>query len=470
MEKYRLKFYEGDIPKYIQITRHIKRLIDLNEIEDGEKLPSIRKISELLRVNKDTIINAYKRLQAEGYAFLKPGSGTYAKKKDINRSFKKDYSETFKRLSADELKSFIDFTGENACSDFFPVAEFKAVLNEVLDRDGAEALACQEMLGFTGLRQSINKYFWKEKLNMDNILIVSGAQQGIDIASKAMININDNIIVEKPTYSGALSVFRGRRSNIFEVNMEKDGADLNELISILKKYRIKCFYLMSYFQNPTGISYSLEKKKEILKLAKEYDFYIIEDDYLSELVYDRSIEYRSFKSIDEDDRVIYIKSFSKIFLPGIRIGYLICPDKFKEQIQNSKVDTDIATSTLMQRALELYIEKGFWKEYISRLNAIYNERYELMKKIISKILGDKVGFNSPGGGLNFYLQCAEHIHKDSITLFYKCKEKGVLITPGVLFYKNPKEGERFFRLGFSKVNSIEIEKGLSIINDILKRQ
>lgn len=470
MEKYKLELFEGDVPKYIQISKHIKRLIDLNEIEDGEKLPSIRKISKFLTVNSDTIINAYKRLQSEGYAFLKPGSGTYAKKRDMNRSFKKDYSETFKKISALELKKFIDFTGETACSDFFPVSTFKTVINEVLDRDGAEALAYQEMLGFKGLRQSINKFFWNESLNIDNILIVSGAQQGIDIVSKAMININDNVIVEKPTYSGALSVFKGRRANIFEVSMEEDGVNLNELINILKKYKIKCFYLMSYFQNPTGASYSMEKKKEILKLAREFDFYIIEDDYLSELIYDPKIQYSSFRALDDSDRVIYIKSFSKIFLPGIRIGYLICTNKFKEQIQSSKVDTDIATSTLMQRALQLYIEKGFWKDYINKINIIYYERYELMKSYLLKILGDNVKFVSPGGGLNFYLQTAEKISKDSVTLFYECKDKGVLITPGVLFYKNAKEGERFFRLGFSKVGPAEIEKGLSIICNILKRQ
>lgn len=468
MDKYELGFYKGDIPKYLQISRHIKRLIDSNDVKDGEKLPSIRELSKQLNVNNDTIINAYKRLQAEGYAVLKLGSGTYAKKREIIRSFKKDYSDTFKRLSAEELKKYVDFTGENACSDFFPVSSFKDVLNEVLDRDGAEALAYQEMLGFTGLRDSINKYFWNEKLNIDNILIVSGAQQGIDIVSKAMININDNVVIERPTYSGALSVFKGRRANIFEIDMEEDGADLNSLVSILKKNKIKCFYLMSYFQNPTGASYRLEKKKEILRLAEEYDFYIIEDDYLSELIYDSSIDYISFKALDTNDRVIYIKSFSKIFLPGIRIGYLICPDIFKEQIQSSKVDTDIATSSLMQRALQLYIEKGFWREYINNLNIVYNERYSIMKKYIEEILEDKVNFSCPGGGLNFYLKIRDFIEKDSVTLFYECGEKGVLITPGVLFYKNIKEGELYFRLGFSKVTEEETRKGLNIIKEILE--
>ena len=468
MQKYNIKFYEDDIPKYLQITRYIKKLIDSNSVEDGEKLPSIRVLSNLLSVNNDTIINAYKRLQYEGYAVQKIGSGTYAKKREVNKNFKKSYSDTFKKLSGEAIKDYMDFTGENACSDFFPVSTFKSVLNEVLDRDGAEALAYQELLGYRGLRESINKYFWDETLDSDNILIVSGAQQGIDIASKALLNINDNIIVEKPTYSGALSVFKGRRANIFEVDIKQDGIDIGQLKAILKKNKIKCFYLMSYFQNPTGCSYSLEKKQKILALAKEYDFYIIEDDYLSELIYDLNIEYKSFKAMDTQDRVIYIKSFSKIFLPGIRIGYLICPERFKEQLQNSKIDTDISTSSLMQRALQLYIEKGFWKEYINYLNIIYNERYNIMKKLLLDILGDKVEFINPGGGLNFYIKLSERVKIDCIRLFYECRDNNVLITPGVLFYKNNKHGERYFRLGFSKVGSAEINKGLNIINNILK--
>ncbi|MBL4938093.1 PLP-dependent aminotransferase family protein [Clostridium sp. YIM B02515] len=469
MDKYRIELYESDIPKYVQIAKHIKRLIDINEVNDGERLPSIRMLSKLLNVNNDTIINAYKKLQTEGCAVQKIGSGTYAKKKEINKNFKKQYSEIFKKMSADEAKNYIDFTGENACSDFFPVSSFKGVLNEVLDRDGAEALAYQEMLGYIGLRDSINKYFWESSLNNDNILIVSGAQQGIDIVSKAMINVNDNVIVEKPTYSGALSVFKGRRANIFEVPVEENGIDIEVFKKILKKNKIKCFYLMSYFQNPTGATYSIDKKNEILRIAEEYDFYIIEDDYLSELIYDTNIEYKSFKTLDVNDRVIYIKSFSKIFLPGIRIGYLICPERFKESIQNSKIDTDISTSSLMQRALHLYIEKGFWKEYINHLNIIYKDRYNFMKEQLKNIFQQKVEFNLPGGGLNFYIKLSDSIDLDSIKLFYECRENKVLLTPGVLFYKNIKDGERFFRLGFSKVDNNEIYKGLNIINNLLKR-
>lgn len=468
MKKYLMDFQADDTPKYIQIERHLKKLVDSSLIEDGEKLPSIRTLAKLLNVNNDTIVGAYKKLQAEGYAEQRIGSGTYAKRKELGRNFKKEYSDTFKRLSADELRGYIDFTGETTSSSFFPVATFKSVLNEVLDRDGAEALIYQDFLGYKRLRDNINTFFWEGALDSENILIVSGAQQGIDIVSKALIGVNDNIIIERPTYSGALSVFKGRRANIFEIDILEDGIDLAHFERILKKNNIKCFYTMSYFQNPTGYTYSLEKKMELLRLAEQYDFYIIEDDYLSELIYDINIDYISFKAIDKNDRVIYIKSFSKIFLPGIRIGYLISPDKFTDTIQNSKINTDISTSSLMQRALDLYIEKGYWKEHINYLRMVYNERYTFMKEKLQTTLSEKVHYKNPGGGLNFYLKLDNKVNIDSITLFYRCKEKNVLITPGVLFYKNSRMGSDFFKIGFSQVSNDQIMDGLSIIDNILK--
>lgn len=466
MDKYIFEF-GVEKPKYIQISRHIKKLIDTNVIEDGEKLPSIRGLASNLNVNTVTVVNAYKKLQSEGYTFQKIGSGTYAKRKDISKNVKKHYSDAFKTLSSSLLKDYIDFTGETTCSDFFPVSTFKNVLNQVLDRDGADALVYQEVLGFKGLRETINKNFWNSSTDIEAILIVSGAQQGIDIVSKALINVNDNVIVEKPTYGGALSVFKGRRANIFEVDIMDNGVNIIQFEKILKKNKIKCFYTMSYFQNPTGNSYSFETKKQILYLAEVYDFYILEDDYLSELIYTKEIEYSSFKSLDINDRVIYIKSFSKIFLPGIRIGYLISPQKFIEQIQNSKINTDIATSSLMQRALALYINKGYWKEHISYLNVEYKKRYEYMLDTMKNKLDEKVEYYRPGGGLNFYLKINDKINLNCTELFYKCKKEKVLITPGILFYKYPWEGEKYFRIGFSQVSNDKILKGIDILSKIV---
>lgn len=467
LNKYLIEFNKEEV-KYVQLAKHIKRLIDKGVIENEEKLPPIRQLSKELRVNNVTIVNAYKKLQQEGYALLKMGSGTYAKKKENNLSFKREYSNTFRKLNSNSVKEIIDFAGETTSSSYFPVQEFKEILNQVIDRDGAEALTYQEALGYEGLRDIIHGSFWNDNIDYNDILIVSGAQQGIDIISKALINVNDNVIVEKPTYGGALSVFQGRRANIYEVDIEKDGVNLESFEKILMKNNIKVFYTMSYFQNPTGATYSLEKKRRILELAEIYDFYIVEDDYLSELIYDKNITYESFKSLDFHDRVIYIKSFSKIFLPGIRIGYIVTPSKFRDSIQNCKINTDISTSSLMQRALSLYIEKGLWKSHIEFLNKEYRARYSYMEKYLKEKLKDKVSFISPGGGLTFFIQLNDNVKISSTELFYKAREKKVLITPAVIFYKNPREGLRAFRIGYSQTNERKIKEGLDILCRIME--
>lgn len=464
-EFFKVDFIE-EVPKYIQIANHIKKFIEERKIDDGEKLPTIRAYTEFLGVNKITIINAYNNLQNDGFAFQKVGSGTYAKRKEVIRSFSKEYSKVFKKLSLGNVNEAIDFAGETNGEVLFPIEEFKKIINKVLDRDGAEALTSQNALGYEKLRSTINRVFWNNTLQEEDLLIVSGAQQGIDIASKAILNINDNVIVEKPTYGGALSVFKWRRANIFEVEMDSDGVNIEAFEEILKKNKISCFYTMSYFQNPTGVSYSLEKKKKIIELAEKYDFYIIEDDYLSELIYDESVEYTPFKWLDKKDRVVYIKSFSKIFLPGIRIGYIVSPSRFKESMQNSKFNTDIATSSLMQRALEMYIAEGQWKNNISFLNKEYHKRYKLMTKLIDEMLRDKISYNKPGGGLTFYLKLKEG-SISSRELFLRLSQKGVYITPGVLFFRNMTDGDRTFRIGFAQTDEKKISKGLKIIREEL---
>lgn len=460
-------FKDNDIPKYIQVANYIKSLIDKRKIKEGDKLPTIRELSKKLGVNNVTIVSAYNKLKSEGYAYQKVGSGSYAKRKEVASNFRKEYSNALKKISMGDLTDVIDFTGETTGEVLFPIDDLKGIINEVLERDGANALLSDNRNGYTDLIYTINKVFWNNKLNNEDIIIISGAQQGIDIASKGILNINDNIIVEKPTYVGALSVFKWRKVNLFEVPIDEDGINLNKFEKILQKNEIKCFYTMSYFQNPTGVSYSIEKKKRILDLAEIYDFYIIEDDYLSELIYENSLEYVPFKWLDKNDRVIYIKSFSKIFLPGIRLGYLVAPEVFSETLQNSKHNTDITTSSLMQRALELYISSNKWKKNIKNLNDEYIKRYTHLKTILDSEFKDMLTYNDPKGGLNFYITLKDEFKINTKELFIKLKKKNVYITPGAMFFTSQNDGQDSFRIAFYQTDKEKIEKGMKILKEEL---
>jgi len=457
--------FRGDSPKYIQIAEYIKIQIESKNIKDKEKLPTIRDLSKELYVNKITVINAYKRLVEEGFAYQKVGAGTFAKRKEIIYSFNKEYQKKLKE--ADSLdEELIDFTGQIGRDIYFSINKFKLLINEVLERDGEKALILEEPLGYSELRKTIGEKFFNNKEYYENILIVSGAQQGIDIAAKSILNINDNVIVEKYTYGGATSVFKWRKANIFEVEVEEDGINLVKLESILKKNKIKCLYTMPYFNSSTGFTYSKEKKEKLLELAEKYDFYIIEDDYLSEFIYDESIIYKPLKHMDKNERVIYIKSLSKSFMPGIRLGYMVVPKNLIEDMKISKVNTDIATSSLMQRTLDLYIKKGYLKEYVTLKNKRYKENYSLFKELVNLHLKDKINYFDPKGGLYFYLSL-NNKKINSEELFYRLIDKKVFITPGTLFYKNSDSGYNLLRICFTKVDKEKLEIGIKIIGEIL---
>jgi DNA-binding transcriptional MocR family regulator len=205
------KFKNDETPKYVQIANFIKLLIDKRKIKEGDKLPTIRELSKKLEVNNVTIVSAYNKLKAEGYAYQKVGSGSYAKRKEVVSNFRKEYSNTLKKLSVEEFTDVVDFTEETSKEVLFPIDDLKDIINEVLERDGANALLSDNRNGYTNLINTINKAFWNNKLNNEDIIIVSGAQQGIDIASKGILNINDNIIVEKQPMQELYQFLNGER-------------------------------------------------------------------------------------------------------------------------------------------------------------------------------------------------------------------------------------------------------------------
>jgi GntR family transcriptional regulator of abcA and norABC len=310
-----------DTPLYVQVAKHIKELIDENKLED-DKLPSIRQLAKKLDVNNVTIVNAYKQLEQDGYVYSIKGSGTYIRRlpipEDLSYLEEGDMELMVSGIMPISHDS-INFASVSPTPDVFPIEDFKKSLSRVLDRDGAHAFLYPEITGFEPLRESISKFLLENSqihVNKDQILITSGGQQALDIITKTLIDQGDSILVENPTYSGALSAFESRGARIIGVPMLEDGIDIDALKANIRRYKPKFLYMMTNFQNPTTYSYSEEKKSELLALAYEYEFYIIEDDFLTDLSFKERVDL-ALKSRDKYDNVIYIKSFSKIFMPGV---------------------------------------------------------------------------------------------------------------------------------------------------------
>lgn len=450
MEKYYLNIDDIQGRKYIRIYTHIKNLIIEGEIKEHEKLPPIRKLSEYIGVNNTTIVKVYELLEKEGYVYKIVGSGTFA-------------SEIKKYRAKDEKKNknIIQFDNGNPSNEIFPVEDFKKAVNLALSKNEGAIFEYDEGLGNEGLRDRISKYLIKNGINAakDDLQIISGAQQGIDIVCKGIINYSDIVFVEEPTYNGAIEVFKSRGAKIISIPMLDDGIDIGILKLKLDKIKPKLMYVMPNFQNPTGISYSSYKKKKLLELAEEYDFYILEDDFISDFKFD-SEDNRPLKSYDENNRVIYIKSFSKIFMPGLRIGVIDIPPELMKNILWAKYSSDISTPGLIQSSLLCYMEEFDWDKHIEKMDKIYDEKYRVAKECIKKFFKGRIRVRNCSGGINFFCELPRGCKSREFTDFiYK---KGVSVLPGTYFYDNVID-DRFFRINVARESVENIEKGIEII-------
>jgi len=462
---------------YIQLYSQLKELIEQKRVKPHTKLPSIRKFAERLGVNNVTIVNAYNLLEEEELVYKKVGSGTYVApivelKDDIYLDEEVYIDEDTKFIEEKKRGSkegkIINFATAAPTPDLFPIKPFKRLLNKVLDRDGGYAFGYQKSQGYLPLRKSISQYIGKYQIeaSIDEIQIISGAQQGIDILAKTFLDYGDKVFVERPTYPGAISVFKSRRADIREIPIKEGGIDLVLLEEELKKEKPKFLYLMPNFQNPTGYSYSQEKKERILELAEEYDLLIIEDDCLSDLNYGKN-KSLALKAMDQDDRVIYIKSFSKIFMPGLRLAFLIIPKRYFDDILLSKYMSDIFTDGLVQRVLDLYFREELWEEQINKLKETYQKRYEAMINALNKYLPQEAKFITPQGGLNFWLQLPQGLTAKK--LYDKAFAAGVNIAPGTVFYYTQPQEDKV-RLSIAAVTEEEIKEGIKRLGKIISKE
>lgn len=460
---------DSNIPLYIQVYESIKSLILENELKE-EKLPSIRALSKYLGVNNVTIVNAYKLLEQEDYVYSVKGSGTYIKK--IHNPEELSYlEEGHMELMVSGIlpipKDSINFASISPTADLFPIEEFKKSLVKVLDRDGGQAFLYPEINGYEPLRESISKFLFLNydfKIDKEQILITSGGQQGLDIIAKTLINHGDHILVENPTYSGAMAAFSSRGANIIGVPMKEDGIDIRLLKSFVRKYHPKFIYIMTNYQSPTTYSYSHEKKKAILELANEYNFYVIEDDFLTDLSFGNKNK-TPLKSMDTKDKVIFIKSFSKIFMPGVRIGFVTLPNNILRDIIKAKHTTDITSSGFLQRAFDEYLRTGYWKKHIERVNRVYKQKYDLITKELDRLKVYGIDYIPPNGGLCIWVKLPKEI--DSIELYNECRENNLSIVPGKVFFTDHSIDSNYIRLSFGAVSSDEIVNGINILESIL---
>lgn len=457
----------SNIPLYQQLGDCLCELIENGILFPGTKLPPIRKLANKLKINNVTVINAYKYLENKKVVYSKIGSGTYVSELSLNDTPIPIQNQRKNLYTYTQLNNnSINFADTSVSAELFPVSKFKLIFNEILDRDKGNAFSYQYNQGYEPLRIALCNYIENIGIKTfpDRIQIISGAQQGIDIISKVMLSQGDIVFVEKPTYYGAIGAILSRGAKIIEIPMEEDGINLKMLKNFLNLYTPKYIYIMTYYQTPTCISYSIEKKRELLEIAYKYNIYIIEEDNLSDFNYsDNPII--TLKALDYKNKVIYIKSFSKILMPGLRLGYMVLPKIISNNVLSAKYSTDISTSSFFQRAFELYFRNGEWDNHINKMKNIFKQKYTLTLNSVIKYLNNYVTFKEPEGGLCFWLKINNN--KINIENFINILvKKNVIVTPGSIFSISGEENSPYIRISFSNIENKDIEKGIKILGEV----
>ena len=387
----------------------------------------------------------------------------YAKRMDL---FKK--SELGEILKLIEEPDIISFAGGLPASELFPVEEMKKVSVKVLDENGEEALQYSGSQGYLPLRNHIAKRMnekGKTNVKAEDILVTSGSQQALDFAGNVFLDEGDIVLCESPSYLGALNAFKGYKPRIMEVPTDKEGMITEGLEKILKENdRVKFIYVIPDFQNPTGVTWSLDRRKKFMEVVNKYERPVIEDNPYGELRYEGEF-LPALKSFDTKGLVIYLGTFSKIFCPGYRLGWTCASKDILQKFITCKENSDLQTSTIGQRELSKYIDDYDLDEHVEKIKSTYKKRRDLMLDCMEKEFPEGVSFTHPHGGLFTWVKLPEKLNAQD--LMKKCVENKVAYVPGGFFFPEGNK-ENYFRLNYSSSKEEKIVEGIKRLGDVLK--
>ena len=368
-------------------------------------------------------------------------------------------------LTADP--SIISFAGGLPAAELFPIDRWIEASNKVMKNNGAAALQYGPTDGYVRLREHCVTRMEKvgcKDVKPEDIQILSGSQQGLDFVPRIFIDPGDYIIVESPTYLGALNAFKAYEPKFLQVALDEDGMILEDLEEKLKNHdNVKFIYVISDFQNPSGKTWTLERRKGLIELANKYDVMILEDNPYGELRFEGEIQ-PSLRSLDTEDRVIFMGTFSKIFSPGIRVGWFNAAPKVLEKFNLVKQGADLQTSTTTQMILSQFLDDNDLEAHIDEIIKVYGKRKNVMVDAMKKYFPEEVTFTNPEGGLFLWVTLPEGLNARDIAV--KAIEQKVAFVPGGAFYPESPE-ENHFRLNYSCMPEDKIEEGIKRLGEVL---
>ncbi len=370
-------------------------------------------------------------------------------------------------LKATADPAIIPFAAGNPDTAAFPVEDVRAIAAQILENDPITALQYGVTEGYAPLRTRVAEYM-KTKHNIgrdfDSLIITSGAQQVMDLATKALCNFGDTVICETPSFIGSLNCFRSYGVQLRGVPVEADGMNMEILEQKLKENKnVRFIYTIPNFQNPSGATMSLEKRKRLYALAKAYNVLILEDNPYGELRV-KGEHLPSIKSFDEDGIVLYAGSFSKIFAPGVRVAYVIAPSPIVAKMTVGKQASDVHTPVLNQMLVERWMATTDFEAHIEKIRGIYRRKLNLMCDLIDEKLGGFVEYVRPEGGMFVWCKLPERV--DMMDFCNKAVQNKVAVVPGSAFTVEDGETSDCIRLNFTTPSDERIKEGMEILGKL----
>lgn len=366
----------------------------------------------------------------------------------------------------------ISFAGGLPAPQTFPLKEMTECAVKVREEDGAGAMQYGPSMGFMKLRQDIadrmNRMYGPmgmDKVEAKNVIITTGSQQGLDIIGRVFLDKDDVVLIESPSYLGAINAFELNQPKFVEVPTDSEGMIPEELEKLLETTdRVKFIYVIPNYQNPTGICWTLERRQALMALAAKYEIPVIEDNPYGDLRFEGE-EINPLISMDPKHLVIYSGTFSKTLAPGMRLAWLVANDQIMAKIDLVKGATDLSTPGTTQRECAMYMENYDFEGHIKENCALYAKRRDAMCEAIKKYFPENVKCTYPHGGLFLWVELPEGI--DARKLLMTCIENNVAFVPGDSFFPASKK-KNYFRLNFSYNDEATIEEGIKRLGEALK--
>ena len=465
---------DEETPIYEQITRSIVTRIESGRLPPGSRLPTVREMAEQLSVARVTVHKAYAGLQERGFVDATVGRGTFVVGPSEPRALPAPPAgpatpETVLATAAWVSRSHRTLSLEIAEPDpsFYPVPEFMRMLRG-LSRDARSLLGYGWPRGDLALREQIASLVAERGIDAgpDDLLVTSGSTHALALVTRALSQPGDKVLVEQPTYFGFLALLHSRNLQPVPVPVDDEGPDPRALQRILIRERPRFFYTMPRFQNPMGITMSPARRREILSLAERFGLLLVEDDIFYPLDYDGKSP-RPLKSDDRHDLVIYLDSFSKALLPGLRLGYVVAPPHLRERLSLLlQVDT-LGSSPLLQRALAEFLRRGDYAEHLSRIVPRYRERRDALLEALDSAMPEGTTWTRPAGGYCCWVTLPEGGSFGDLNR--AALQAGVAYTPGEVFLTRSDQ-RTHMRLCFGGARPGAIRDALGVLGDLVAQR